>query len=234
MKRNAFLISGVSLLLTSVIYACPVKNQKQLNTISYQTSAESIVKVQKAKVIVTLNITLDPQKVGSLKTNSIDKLENIVPNSEWSVEDYTQNKTSSGLLNVNISFKSRLDAQQVAKLNSLISSLNGSGRNFTVSAVSYTPSLNNIEQTKNQLRIKMYDMINQQVQQLNNQAHTHYQIGKIIFSTNNSAPRPVPYTMSYVAKAKSNNASADTFKVSQKIIMKADVELQQSQEKVKP
>ncbi len=234
--KKMLLIAALSTVVTMQANAgLHQKCQLNSSSVSYQTSAESIIKVENAEVLVNLNSTVDPQKASSIKSNTILQLEKIVPNSQWSIENYNQNLTSSGLLNVNVTFKARLNSNQVNQLNAQLDSLNTSGSKYNVSNVSYTPNLENIEATKNNLRIKMLGQINQQINQLNKAEGAHYKLKQVSFDSANNAPvqRNMPYAVNYMAKS-ADGESQDTMKVSQKITMTADVEIVESNTQVKP
>lgn len=224
--KKYIIILALSAALTTQVYAWPHHRcQSKINTVSYQTSAESAIKVEKAKVMVTLNSTINPQKAEQVKSNATEQLQKIVTDSEWSIENYSQQMTNSGLLDVSVIFKARLDLNQINQLNAQLDSLNTSGQKYTVANISYTPNLKNIESTKNDLRITMLGQINDQVHQLNQAEHTHYKLKKVSFETNNApSPRNTAYGVSYMTKSAANE-SQKSLKVSQKITMTANVEI---------
>jgi hypothetical protein len=232
--RKMLLIAGLSTAFAMQVYACPHNKNPNTSSVSYQTSAESTIKVEKAKVLVSLSSTVDPQKASSIKSGTIQQLEKIVPNSQWSIENYNQNMTNSGLLNVSVVFKSRLNSSQVNQLNAQLDSLNTSGSKFNVSSVSYTPNLENIETTKNNLRIKMLGQINNQISQLNKAEGSHYKLNEVSFSSDNTpVQKAMPYAVNYMAKSAANDAQ-ENIKVSQKITMTANVELTEVSKAEKP
>lgn len=223
----------VGLVISVSAMASPnCKLESNQNIINYKTTAESLIVVEKAQITVRLDATLKSSSSAKVQQGAIDKLQKISPNSKWTVESYNQNNTSSGLLNISITFKTHLNSTQVAKLTSLIKSLNNSGERYSISHINYEPELQNIEQTKNKLRISMLGDIKQQINKLNQSESSNYTLKEVTFSAQNSSlPINAPRVMNYMAKTNDASGSGGALKVSQKVIMMADVELSENNKK---
>lgn len=195
-----------------------------LDTINYQISSEVNVETTKAEVFVTLNATINSSDLASIQGQAKNDLNGVVKNSQWMIESYSQDKAASGLINVSMVLKDRLSSMQLAKLTDSLSALNTQGKQYKIDHINYQPSLAQIQEAKNTLRLKMIQDVTDQLSMLNKQTNQAYHIHEINFTAPNYTPQPRANIamMAYQDQAQSKSVLPMT--VATKLVLTADVE----------
>lgn len=196
-----------------------------LDKITYDISSEKNIESKDAKVSIQLNATLKSEELNSIQNDSKDKLVEITKSNNWKIDNYSQTKTNSGLVNVYISFTNRLNSIEISDLTTKIESLNTSGNNFKIQNIDYNPSLAQRENTENELRLEILSTITKQVKDLNNNLDDKYSIHKVSFYTNsNNSNKPM---LMAVRMNDSNEASSyqENMNVSTDVSLRANIEL---------
>lgn len=224
-KVKALLVITPLTILPALSLAGSNCQKLSLDTINYQISAENTVEATKAEVFVKLNATVNSNDLASIQTKAKENLSQLLSINHWAVEDYSQDKTSSGLINVTMILKNRLTSQQLSELTDKIQSLNGRGLQYEVASINYQPSMAQLEEAKNNLRLDMLKQVSDQLAELNKQTNSTYSIYNINFSQNISQPYPRANMMVSYAVQQKQKTEAQPMKVATKVVLNADVQL---------
>ena len=228
MKKSvlAVLVSGV---VASSIYACPKADHAGTTTLHYQTSAERMVQADSARVLVDLDATVKSDDLATIKANAEKNLEKLIPDSQWQVVSYEQQKTRSGMVHAKMVFKARLGDEGVARLTRNLGSLNSSGTQYKIAGISYSPQLKDIEHAKKQLRSTILADINNQVEEINKNTGSHYKLKSVHFDTDGETMAVQPAVLAVKQQNNARAVNARALKVSQQLTMGADVTLAEQQ-----
>ncbi|MCF6808129.1 hypothetical protein L3V79_07240 [Thiotrichales bacterium 19S9-12] len=224
-KQLTSLLILVPLTLTPYVgFADMNKPKMMLDTINYQISSETNIESSKALVYVSVNASVSSNNLSSIQGQVKQDLNQLTKNSSWVVNDYNQNKSASGLINVSMTLKDRLSSEQLASLTDKLSSLDGNGKQYKITNIDYQPSLEQVEVAKNNLRLSMISDVTNQLKLLNRQTGQKYRIHQINFIPRDVAPQPRSNMMMYAQESRVAKVSAP-LTVSTKVILTAEVEL---------
>ncbi|MCF6775768.1 hypothetical protein L3V83_04170 [Thiotrichales bacterium 19X7-9] len=210
--------------LPATSLACGGNNAKaMMDTINYQVSSESNVETTKAEVFVSLNASIGSGDLASIQGQAKNDLNGLIKGSDWVIQDYRQSKTASGLINVTMMLKDRLTSQQLAELTDKLDSVDGKGKQYKLDHINYQPSLAQMEQAKNTLRLKIIADVSKQLKELNKQTGQKYRVHEINFTAPYSAPQPrANMMMAYADTAREK--VAQPMQVATKLVLTANVE----------
>ncbi|MCF6766263.1 hypothetical protein L3V82_10805 [Thiotrichales bacterium 19S3-7] len=201
------------------------KAKAMMDTINYQVSSESNVETTQAEIFVSLNASIASGDLASIQGQAKNDLNGLIKGSQWTIEDYRQSKTASGLINVTMMLKDRLTSQQLAELTDKIDSIDGKGKQYKLDHINYQPSLAQMQQAKNTLRLKIVADVSKQLKELNKQTGQKYHIHEINFIAPYTAPQPRANVMMAAYDGAAQQKVAQPMQVSTKLVLTANVEL---------
>lgn len=130
---------------------------------SYKTTfslkKEAYVAAKKAQVMITVNATLKENEVQKARTAIMDKLNRIAPEANWQLVSFTQVQNNSDLIDLKMQAIARISEAALTKVKDEAKKESTPGMNFTVSDVSYQPTLAEFEATKEKLRQRIYENV---------------------------------------------------------------------------
>lgn len=197
----------------------------KLDTLNYTITSEKTIKANDAAVIVELNATIVPDDLSKVQQQTKEALNKITNTKDWDTYSYTQNKTPNDLINVDILFKNRLTSDQINNLTTKLPSLSSNGKKYQISSIDYKPTLEQIENTKNDLRLEMLAEAKEQTKNLNQKFDEKYTIHNITFSSYQSKQIMRNDTVNLMGVARASNYSQQPMDVATEITLNADIKL---------
>ncbi|MBS0357671.1 MAG: hypothetical protein JSS53_00150 [Proteobacteria bacterium] len=217
-----FMLMGIliSICAFTTSYAFDYTNQ-----VMFQVTGEQWVKTDSAKVNVTVNATQTQAGLEKVRQEILAHLGKIAE-VEWHITRFDRSQDSSGLEHLAVDAEARVPAAQLDNLREKAKSVSQAGATYQISNVDYTPSLDEMEQAKSQLRVALYEKIKQELARLNTaypqQAFTIHTINFLPIYY--GAPRGGPVGLNMV-RTMAEPAAAEPIVVSNQIKMTATVYL---------
>jgi hypothetical protein len=223
MKKSAFFTLCITLFVSTCVFA--YLPAPCIHTINFQLQAEQWAKTTTARVIVSFNGTTNTEGLTELHTQVLENLNKISSKSEWHITQFNRQPDKSGLEKVYVQAESRLPESELAALRETAKNISKPGATFEIDDIQFSPSTADIQQTKMDLRKKLYETAKTELTQVNQTyPDYHYQLHQITFNGLKAVPvMEGRKLMSFAASAK--NGTAPVIAVSQKIVMTADVQL---------
>jgi len=204
----------------------PIINNPVLNKVSFQTSAEQWVTTTTAEVDVNVDATMNEDQLAKAHDDILQKL-NKLASADWHITQFNRSANDSGLEQLQVQAQTRLSESALSGLRDAAKSLSKPGETFTIQDIVFEPTLAETEAARTQLRLQVYQQVQNQLVQLNKIFSTqHYVVHDINFNEN-ITPQPAPRAMVMMAAGNNANAngSATPVAVANKIILNADVTL---------
>lgn len=196
----------------------------QLNQVVFEVSAEQWITTKTAKVIVTVNATMNEEKAAGLYQNINQKLGKVVDNTAWHITNIERTQDKSGLEQATITAEARLTDAQIANLRSRLQSISKAGENYSIAGIEYTPTLIERETAETALRNQLYQQIKNELAQLNVvYPNQKFVVHNISFSENRNAPVPGPVMFAAAMEKTAVSSNANTLAVSNKLQLTARV-----------
>jgi hypothetical protein len=137
-----------------------------LNKVSLQLTANKWITSQTAKVMISVDAGLSDQGIEKLQGDVLAKLSQIA-GGDWHITGFTRSQDKSGLESVHINAEARLPQAQLADLRGKAKSVSKPGETYTVSAVQFTPSDEEVTQSNIVLRGMIYQQAKAEIDALN-------------------------------------------------------------------
>lgn len=139
-------------LLSSNAFA---KMQRCLSQVMYQTSAEQWVTTDTVNIIVQINASLDKSGLEQARNQIMANLQQIAKG-EWHITRFDRSQDSSGLESLDIEAQVRLPQSQLTDLRDSAKKVSQPGATYTINQIDFTPSLAEVEATREKLRNQLY------------------------------------------------------------------------------
>lgn len=196
-------------------------NRMMLDKVMFQVTAKQWVKTQTALLSVNINATLTNPDLVKARADIMAQL-NQIAKGEWHLLQFDRSQDNSGLEKLYVMAQARVDQGQLTAIYQNARSVSKPGANFNVSAVEFRPSLEEIQQVRNQLRETLYQQVKAEMARIN-QVYTdqHYSLAKLFFVDGSQpiAPRSMRVKeMNVMAMAA---APAPDLQVSQELVLSA-------------
>lgn len=163
---SAIFSSSIALLIPFyAVSACPPINQS-VGTIRYHVSAEQWVTTNSANVMVSINATLDKQGLEKARQQILLNLQQIAKG-EWHITRFDRSQDSSGLERLSVDAEARLPQTALSDLRDTAKKVSKPGATYTISQIDFTPSLAEVEQTREKLRNQLYDQAKGELARVN-------------------------------------------------------------------
>lgn len=224
-KYTYFIGVIISLILASGLAQADNCCQPALNKIVLQLQTEAWATTNTANAVVNINATIDKGDVTKLRGEILDKLAKVAPG-DWHITSFNQSQTESGLEQVYASAELRLPQKDLANIRVQAKAVSRPGLDFKVGGIDFNPSLDELENTRNDLRVKIYNQVNAEIERLHKVNPTqNYSVHLIDFVRIVQAA-PMMAGGNFLARAAGDRMEAATMlPVSNKIQMMATVEL---------
>lgn len=150
--------------------------------VSFQLQAEQWAKTDTARVIVSFNGTITDQDLVNLHKQVLEKLNVIYHSDEWHIITFSREQDKSGLEKIYLRAEIRLPEKALAKLRETAKKISKPGATFEIDAIHFSPSLVDIEKTKNSLRNEIYKSAKKELVDFNHiYPDQHYKLHRITF-----------------------------------------------------
>lgn len=228
MKKAMF--AGLSLILATNSFA-QMQNfpfQQPIPKVVLTESAESWVNTKTARIVVTLNATLDKKGLAEIRNSMLSKLQKIAASADWHITQFNRSQNQSGLEQLYATAEVRVPIDKLTNVRDAAKSVSKAGETYEVTDIDFSPSLSDMEVARATVRTQIYNKVREELNNLNKlYPEQHYQVLKINFLPLQTQVFPQPYNkgMRMLATAPQQNASADNFAVSEKVQLSAVVEL---------
>ena len=200
-----------------------------LNRITLQLSSEQWASTTSARVIISIDAALKETQLNQLRTDLLEKLNQLAPKAEWNITRFDRTEATSGLAQVRVDAETRVAEANLGALNEKAKSLSKPGETYRVATIDFSPSLSELEKIRGNLRNKILADIQVELDRLNKAyPDQKYYVHDIQFNES-TMPGPVLLATAAVEKdaAVGGIATAKTtsLAVSNKITMSAIVTL---------
>lgn len=217
-----FMINGIS-------YAASDSPDMVLDTVQFQVAAKQWVNTQTALLSVDINATLSDTDLVKTRTDIMTKLGKIATG-DWHLIRFDRSQDSSGLEKLYVQAQVRIPQVQLTNLYQNAKSVTKPGATYEVSSIEFKPSLEEIQQVRNQLREKLYQQANDELARVNKVYTTQqYTLYNISFFEGDNMPN-MPAKRAQMAAEMNAMAAAPMLAtlpltVSNELIMTAMVQL---------
>ncbi|MBA2657141.1 MAG: hypothetical protein H0U70_09200 [Tatlockia sp.] len=221
-------IVGLLALSLAALTTQAVATQKlALDKVVFQVSAKQWVSTQSALLSVTINMTLANADLVKARADIMKNLTSLATG-DWQLTQFDRSQDSSGLEKLYVAAQSRVLQANLTDIYNNAKKVSKPGATYEISGVEFKPSLDELQQTKSQLRERLYQQINEETTRLNKVFNSQtYSLNRIYFF---DGEQLVPMTKAYQPaefKTLAVNAVAAPapLSVSNELIMGAIVEL---------
>ncbi|STX31226.1 hypothetical protein [Legionella birminghamensis] len=212
-------------LLNHAALACGCQEQAPLDKVVFQVSAKQWVTTQSALLTVNVNATLNNADLVKARADIMSNLSKIAAG-DWHLTQFDRSQDSSGLEKLFVAAQVRVPQTNLTDIYQLAKDVSKPGATYTINGVDFTPSLEEVQTVKSQLRDKLYQLVNDELGRMN-KVYTSQQ-----YTVNNlyvvEGDNPVPVQpRAYQAKEMNTmvmGAAAAPLTVSNELIMSAVVE----------
>lgn len=204
-------------------FAYADSNPLTLDKVVFQVSAKDWVTTQTALVTININATLSNADLIKARAEIMDKL-NKIASGEWHITQFDRSKDSSGLEKLYVQAQARMAQSSLTNIYKNAQDASKPGTTYSVSAMEFKPSLQEIQQIKLTLREKLYQEVNNELNRLNKAYPVqHYSIHRF-YIVEGDAPLVQPmYKQNKNMVMAAAAAPTDNLTVSNELILTAIV-----------
>lgn len=209
---------GLFFLVTSLSYA---QDTLPLDKVSFQVSAKEWVSTQTALVAISINATLSNEDLIKARAEIMNNLAKIASGT-WHITAFNRSQDSSGLEKLFAEAQARVAQADLTQVYQNAKKVSKPGATYTINSMEFTPSLQEIQNIKAQVRETLYQIANQEIARLNKiYPEQHYTLNRlsIIDGDQPSTPRLYKQQLNTLAVA-----AAPAIAVSNEIMLSAVVE----------
>lgn len=143
-----------------------------MNKITMRLMQEKWATTDTAKVIVNVAAVLDRSGLAKTHQTINENLKKISDKGEWHITQFNRMKDPSGLEKLNIRAEARVPESDLTGLRDRAKSVSRPGEKYTIAAIAFTPSVSDIEKTKEAVRNQIYTQANQELARVNKEYGT--------------------------------------------------------------
>ncbi|OGT07372.1 MAG: hypothetical protein A2103_02360 [Gammaproteobacteria bacterium GWF2_41_13] len=197
-----------------------------LNIVGFQLHVEQWATTQTAKVIIQFDGALTIQGTENIQQTIIQKLQTLSKAGQWYITDVEQLKDSSGLQRTMIQAEARLPITELPTVQDKIKSISKPGATFTVVAIDFSPSVDEMQKVRGALRTMIYQQVkNELVDLQKSYPNQHFQLHKIDLTDSTLLPPTNNVNTIALMKAGDNvSPQQSTMETSRKVQIDARVE----------
>lgn len=224
MKMSTKLVSIILTLGMLITAAWAVgSNYPSLDKVKYTVTAEQWVNTSSAKVTVSVNAALTDKQLGTIQTAILNNLKTISNQAQWHITEFNRSKNQAGLEQLSALAVARIPAAELSTLRENAKRASKPGATYTITNINFTPSVEEIQKAKADLRAKIYAQVKDELARLNDQyTKEQYFLHTIIFNSQDSMPTPQVRTM---ILTKVEGKESQSMAVSNKVTLNASVVL---------
>ena len=170
-----------------------------LDTVAFQVSAKQWVSTDTALLSININITLTDADLVQARATVMERLAKIAQG-EWHLTQFDRSQDSSGLEKLTVQAQVRVPQQQLTQVYQKAKSVSKPGASYNVAAIEFTPSLDETQRIRAQLREQLYQKAQEEIGRLNTVYKTQdYSLNNLVFS--DAEVQPVAQVKTYRAQA---------------------------------
>ncbi|MFZ9036203.1 MAG: hypothetical protein ACO2ZM_08840 [Francisellaceae bacterium] len=167
------------------------------NTLNFTTENHTEVFSNTAKVMVTINSTVNGDEQNTIYAEALSMLNNAVPGVNWKLSSSNESQTTSGVINSRLEFESRLQQDQIDQLTKALATPVSSNQRTEVKVLGFSPDTSQLNQAKYKLMLSIYQEIQSFVTMFNKKTGSHYFIQSISFNDQEGGQIPEPRVQRY-------------------------------------
>ena len=193
----------------------------------FDLAAEDWVNTKTARVIVSVEAAVSGANAGSTRADMI-KAVNALSAADWRLTNFNRNQDPTGLEHWSASFEARLPEASLGGLAESAKKSSKAGMQLTVAEMDFSPTLDEIEAVKSNLRAQIYKKASEQLSTLNNTiTGRNFRIATIDFAGTENTSMPVQILRQAVPISMNASVSSDAASVerSEKMRLMAHVVL---------
>ena len=152
-KIAAVLIMSVA---TTWVVADDTDKPAPINSVALQLSAEKWATTKTARVIVNVNAVLKSEALDSFRTQLLKNLAKLADDGAWHITQFYRFQDQSGLERLQVTAEARLPDSALSNLRDGAKTISKPGEQYTISDIQFTPSLEEVEQVKKDVRAQIY------------------------------------------------------------------------------
>lgn len=193
-----------------------------LSKVQLQFSDQQWVSTKTAKVVINVSAALESSGLLELQ-QKVDQDLHSLNDADWHVTSFSRSQDSSGLERAVLQAEARLPEGDVASLREKVEALSKPGQKFTVLSIDYSPSFAELNDAKDQLRMKLYKRALEEVKVLN-KLYAPQEYSLYDFTMYNRAMPTMRKTVNAMANVMMDaSQSGSTMEVSQQLEASANV-----------
>ncbi len=193
---------------TIVVSAQTVYAEPLLNKIAYQMTAEKWAATTTAKVLISIDATLDKLGLATAHSQILQKLQKIAP-ADWHIVAFNRSQDKSGLEQLHVEAEARLSEKELASVREQTKSVSRPGETYAVLNIDFMPSNVEMEQAHADTRAMIYNNAKQEIARLNQiYPDLHYFLYSIEFVSPQVAPTAMTKMVSLAAVPASLSVSS--------------------------
>ncbi len=231
MTRRPFIVLCLVLMFC---FPAAADEPKPDDRVIFDLSVEDWVTTKTAHVIVEVEAAVNGATAGDTRTDMIKAVDDLAK-VDWRLTTFNRSQDQTGMERWSALFDARLPESDLSGLIESAKKLSKAGLQLTISSIDFSPTLDEMETLRGQLRSRIYKMANEQLVALNGALPgRNYRISVISFTGDENAspmPRVVrgQAAMSMLARADSDgsaigsSSTAAPMERSEKIVMQARV-----------
>jgi len=136
------------------------------HTINMEMKEKTWINTSRAKVVISINATLKNKKMSQLRQEIQSNLNQVYGQDNWHLIRFDRKQNQSGLEQIVAGARGRMEQQQLTNIRQKLNKLNEPGLKYQIAQISYAPSLSDREKALKQLRERIYNRVNDEIQQL--------------------------------------------------------------------
>lgn len=138
---------------------------KALDKVIFQLTEEQWVITETAKVVVSIDASLDEEDLAAARNQIVDNLKQIA-SADWHITQFSRSQDSSGLQRLYVIAEARVEEALLREIYSKVDAVSAPGATYRINNIDFTPSLIEIEQVRQSVRQQVYAQINNEIARL--------------------------------------------------------------------
>jgi len=210
-------------LLSPLSIAGECQPRVALDKVVFQVSARQWVTTQTALLTVNVNATLNNADLVKARADIMDKLSKIA-SGEWHLTQFDRSQDSSGLEKLFVEAQTRVPQASLTDIYQHAKDVSKPGATYTIDGVEFKPSIEEVQQIKNQVREQLYKQVNDELARLNKvYTNQNYTVNRLYITDNETPVQPKPMAMKTMVMS-AGASTPSTLTVSNELTLNAVVE----------
>ena len=156
----------------------------------FDVSAEDWVTTKTAHVAIAIEAAVTSNTAGSIR-GDMTKAVNDLAKADWRLTSFDRSQDQTGMERWSATFEARLPENELSGLGENAKKLSKQGMQLSVSSIDFSPTLDEMEALRGNLRAQIYKIANEQLATLNSAIPgRNYRIAVINFTGDEEQPMP--------------------------------------------